>query len=159
MIRFTRNFFRHFPLPYIRSKNIERYDQTVFTSPKQFFPKASIKKPDIKSVWKVLSYSANDQKRYWKNFDTQDFGDDENEISVPIEKQERSMHHFPMGIKTGLAMHGLLENIDFEAPSHERECRKIIKQSGSRRKLVFGVRGVDRSDTQYRLRTFEAKKI
>lgn len=96
----------------------------------KFSPEPPLKKPDIKSAWKVLSYSAMIRKDTGKNFHTRDFGDDENEISVPTEKQERSKHHFPMGIKTGLAMHGLLEKIDFEAPSHEEECRKLLNNLG-----------------------------
>ena len=117
--------------------SIYQVEKILNDTNKQFSPhrsnfsqKPPLKKPDIKSTWRVLSYSQMIRKDTRKSFDTQNFTYDENEISVPIEKQERSKHHFPMGIKTGLAMHGLLENIDFEAPSHERECRKMLNNLG-----------------------------
>ena len=106
----------------ITSKTIEEPlpQQSIFS------PEPPAEKPDIKSTWKILSYSGMIKRAAEKNFDPRDFDDEGIETSIQIENQERSKHHFPKGIKTGLAMHSLLEKIDFEAPSHSAECRKLL---------------------------------
>ena len=95
-----------------------------------FSPQPIPDKPFINSSWRVHSYTAMTKNTHTRETQHRGLYDDEPKNYSRPGENRKSIHNFPRGPRTGIALHTLLEKADFESADFDSDCKKTISELG-----------------------------
>ncbi len=89
--------------------------------------------PHLEDQWRIHSYtgvsarlSATQELHAISGFADDDTSEGASDLPEPTETR----HSFPRGARVGVALHSLMENIDFTRSDHEEECLRTCRRLG-----------------------------
>ncbi len=87
--------------------------------------------PAIEDSWRLHSYTSVAARLHTTDLQVTGFTDDDDQSgAVLAQVPALTRHTFPRGARTGIALHSLMEDIDFTQPSHTALCERTLRRIG-----------------------------